>query len=199
MCIHLHRADASIWLFQFMKAMRDEKGEMIRNAHLLGFFRRICRWGACLRAASCLWGSLSRRRTPCMHTGSLPCMHAGSLQCMHTLTQPCMHAAVQPCMHTGSCPRSYSPSCRQAVLHAYGLTALHAVIQPCMHTATALHAYGRTALHAYGIAALRPGVHRHLIVRCCHYRRMLFHHVRPVCVLPLPQAAVSPRAPRVCL
>ncbi len=37
------RADASIWLFQFMKAMRDDKGDMMRNAHLLGFFRRICR------------------------------------------------------------------------------------------------------------------------------------------------------------
>eukprot|EP00775_Hariotina_reticulata_P011344 gene11344-11493_t len=35
--------DASIWLFQFMRAMRDERGEMIKNAHLLGFFRRICR------------------------------------------------------------------------------------------------------------------------------------------------------------
>lgn len=36
--------DASIWLFQFMRAMRDERGEMIKNAHLLGFIRRICRW-----------------------------------------------------------------------------------------------------------------------------------------------------------
>ena len=36
-------ADASIWMVQFMKAMRDEKGEMVRNAHLLGFFRRICK------------------------------------------------------------------------------------------------------------------------------------------------------------
>ncbi|KAI4350729.1 hypothetical protein L6164_005155 [Bauhinia variegata] len=35
--------DASIWMVQFMKAMRDEKGETIRNAHLLGFFRRICK------------------------------------------------------------------------------------------------------------------------------------------------------------
>ncbi|KAG9130143.1 hypothetical protein Leryth_019946, partial [Lithospermum erythrorhizon] len=35
--------DASIWMIQFMKAMRDEKGEMIRNAHLVGFFRRICK------------------------------------------------------------------------------------------------------------------------------------------------------------
>ncbi|CAL1391910.1 unnamed protein product [Linum trigynum] len=35
--------DASIWLVQFMKAMRDEKGDMVRNAHLLGFFRRICK------------------------------------------------------------------------------------------------------------------------------------------------------------
>ncbi|XP_010555901.1 PREDICTED: DNA repair protein UVH3 isoform X2 [Tarenaya hassleriana] len=35
--------DASIWMIQFMKAMRDEKGEMVRNAHLIGFFRRICK------------------------------------------------------------------------------------------------------------------------------------------------------------
>ncbi|KAL6520301.1 hypothetical protein OROMI_032481 [Orobanche minor] len=35
--------DASIWMIQFMKAMRDEKGEMVRNAHILGFFRRICK------------------------------------------------------------------------------------------------------------------------------------------------------------
>lgn len=36
-------ADASIWLFQFIQAMRDDRGELIRNAHVLGFFRRICR------------------------------------------------------------------------------------------------------------------------------------------------------------
>ncbi|KAL2897144.1 DNA repair protein UVH3 [Bienertia sinuspersici] len=35
--------DASIWMVQFMKAMRDERGEMVRNAHLIGFFRRICK------------------------------------------------------------------------------------------------------------------------------------------------------------
>lgn len=35
--------DASIWLVQFVKAMRDERGDMLPNAHLLGFFRRICR------------------------------------------------------------------------------------------------------------------------------------------------------------
>ncbi len=35
--------DASIWLIQFIKAMRDDKGDMLPNAHLLGFFRRICR------------------------------------------------------------------------------------------------------------------------------------------------------------
>ena len=38
--------DASIWLFQFMRAMRDDRGEMVKNAHLKGFFSRICRWGA---------------------------------------------------------------------------------------------------------------------------------------------------------
>ena len=41
-------ADASIWLFQFIQAMRDERGDLIRNAHVLGFFRRICRCGCCL-------------------------------------------------------------------------------------------------------------------------------------------------------
>ena len=30
-------------MVQFIKAMRDEKGEMVRNAHILGFFRRICK------------------------------------------------------------------------------------------------------------------------------------------------------------
>ena len=35
--------DASIWLVQFLKAMRDERGEALPNAHLLGFFRRVCK------------------------------------------------------------------------------------------------------------------------------------------------------------
>ena len=35
--------DASIWLVQFIKVMRDERGDMLPNAHLIGFFRRICR------------------------------------------------------------------------------------------------------------------------------------------------------------
>lgn len=35
--------DASGWIFRFIKAMRDEKGELIPNAHLIGFFRRICK------------------------------------------------------------------------------------------------------------------------------------------------------------
>uniref|UniRef100_A0A0D9Z3M6 DNA repair protein UVH3 n=1 Tax=Oryza glumipatula TaxID=40148 RepID=A0A0D9Z3M6_9ORYZ len=35
--------DASIWMVQFMRAMRDDKGDMIRDAHLLGFLRRICK------------------------------------------------------------------------------------------------------------------------------------------------------------
>lgn len=38
-----NNTDASIWMVQFMKAMRDEKGEMVRSAHILGFFRRICK------------------------------------------------------------------------------------------------------------------------------------------------------------
>ena len=33
--------DASIWLTQFLKAMRNAEGEVIPNAHILGTFRRI--------------------------------------------------------------------------------------------------------------------------------------------------------------
>ena len=35
--------DASIWLVQFVKAMRDDEGNMIENAHIIGSLRRICR------------------------------------------------------------------------------------------------------------------------------------------------------------
>ena len=35
--------DASIWLTQFVKAMRDDEGNMIRNAHIIGTLRRVCR------------------------------------------------------------------------------------------------------------------------------------------------------------
>nr|BAK08020.1 predicted protein [Hordeum vulgare subsp. vulgare] len=35
--------DASIWMVQFMRAMRDDKGDMVRDAHILGFLRRICK------------------------------------------------------------------------------------------------------------------------------------------------------------
>ena len=35
--------DASIWLIQFIKAMRDDSGEMLQNAPVLGLFRRLCK------------------------------------------------------------------------------------------------------------------------------------------------------------
>ncbi|KAJ3320627.1 DNA repair protein rad2 [Boothiomyces sp. JEL0866] len=35
--------DASIWLYQFLKAMRDTDGNPIRGAHIVGFLRRICK------------------------------------------------------------------------------------------------------------------------------------------------------------
>lgn len=35
--------DASIWLHQFQKAMRDSEGESVKGAHLVGFLRRICK------------------------------------------------------------------------------------------------------------------------------------------------------------
>ena len=35
--------DASIWIYQFIKAMRDSDGNAIKNSHITGFFRRICK------------------------------------------------------------------------------------------------------------------------------------------------------------
>lgn len=35
--------DASIWIYQFIKAMRDSEGNTIKSAHITGFFRRICK------------------------------------------------------------------------------------------------------------------------------------------------------------
>lgn len=35
--------DISVWLTQFVRAMRDSEGAMLRNAHLLGIFRRCCK------------------------------------------------------------------------------------------------------------------------------------------------------------
>lgn len=35
--------DASIWIYQFLKAVRDKEGHALRNSHVIGFFRRICK------------------------------------------------------------------------------------------------------------------------------------------------------------
>ncbi|ODQ80747.1 hypothetical protein BABINDRAFT_60810 [Babjeviella inositovora NRRL Y-12698] len=35
--------DASIWIYQFLKAVRDKDGRAMKNAHIVGFFRRICK------------------------------------------------------------------------------------------------------------------------------------------------------------
>jgi DNA excision repair protein ERCC-5 len=35
--------DASIWIYQFLKAVRDKEGNQLRNSHIVGFFRRICK------------------------------------------------------------------------------------------------------------------------------------------------------------
>lgn len=35
--------DASIWIYHFLKAMRDPKGTILRAAHIIGFYRRICK------------------------------------------------------------------------------------------------------------------------------------------------------------
>lgn len=33
--------DASIWLTQFIKAMRDDDGKVMKNAHIIGTLRRV--------------------------------------------------------------------------------------------------------------------------------------------------------------
>ncbi|KAJ1733125.1 DNA repair protein rad2, partial [Coemansia biformis] len=35
--------DASIWLYQLLKAMRDANGDPVEDAHILGFYRRVCK------------------------------------------------------------------------------------------------------------------------------------------------------------
>ncbi|KAJ1937108.1 DNA repair protein rad2, partial [Kickxella alabastrina] len=35
--------DASIWLYQLLKAMKDDEGNPLDDAHILGFYRRICK------------------------------------------------------------------------------------------------------------------------------------------------------------
>ncbi|SCU79618.1 LADA_0B01970g1_1 [Lachancea dasiensis] len=35
--------DASIWIYQFMKAVRDKEGNAMRYSHVVGFYRRICK------------------------------------------------------------------------------------------------------------------------------------------------------------
>ncbi|RKP29771.1 PIN domain-like protein [Metschnikowia bicuspidata] len=35
--------DASIWIYQFLKAVRDKEGNALGTSHIVGFFRRICK------------------------------------------------------------------------------------------------------------------------------------------------------------
>lgn len=35
--------DASIWIYQFLKAVRDKEGNSLSLSHIVGFFRRICK------------------------------------------------------------------------------------------------------------------------------------------------------------
>jgi len=35
--------DASIWIYQFLKAVRDKEGHALQSSHIVGFFRRICK------------------------------------------------------------------------------------------------------------------------------------------------------------
>lgn len=35
--------DASIWIYQFLKAVRDKEGNQLQSSHIVGFFQRICK------------------------------------------------------------------------------------------------------------------------------------------------------------
>jgi DNA excision repair protein ERCC-5 len=35
--------DASMWIYQFIRALKDSEGNIVPGAHILGFFRRICK------------------------------------------------------------------------------------------------------------------------------------------------------------
>ncbi|AOA65184.1 DNA repair protein [Komagataella phaffii CBS 7435] len=35
--------DASIWIYQFLKAVRDKEGRAFASSHIVGFFKRICK------------------------------------------------------------------------------------------------------------------------------------------------------------
>ncbi|CDR36745.1 CYFA0S01e04104g1_1 [Cyberlindnera fabianii] len=35
--------DASIWIYQFLKAVRSQQGQKLHASHIVGFFRRICK------------------------------------------------------------------------------------------------------------------------------------------------------------
>lgn len=35
--------DSSIWIYQFQATMRGKEGQVLTNAHVLGFLRRICK------------------------------------------------------------------------------------------------------------------------------------------------------------
>ncbi len=35
--------DSSIWIYQFQATMRNKDGQVLSNAHVLGFLRRICK------------------------------------------------------------------------------------------------------------------------------------------------------------
>ncbi|KAG5437224.1 hypothetical protein PCANB_001016 [Pneumocystis canis] len=43
LCGKILAVDASMWIYQFLKALRDKEGNYIKNGHIIGFFRRICK------------------------------------------------------------------------------------------------------------------------------------------------------------
>lgn len=89
--------DVSIWLTQFIKAMRDDEGKVVKNAHLIGTFRRIVK----VR----LFGSIrdpdsGRRQGPShgQHTPTRngPPFHAYARSSSSTASAPCLSSTAAP-------------------------------------------------------------------------------------------------------
>ncbi|CAI5968730.1 unnamed protein product, partial [Closterium sp. NIES-64] len=64
--------DASIWLVQFLKAMRDDRGELLPGAHLLGFR------GACASFSSCASARSSSSTAPLPRSSAAPSLRAAA-------------------------------------------------------------------------------------------------------------------------
>lgn len=102
--------DVSIWLVQFLKAMRDQEGNVMHNAHILGVFRRLCR----------VRTHISQRK---LKAGYALTAHAHSSCCTTTFAQ-CLSLMVE-CLLSSVARSSCAVSDGK---HRFGNTHTHALL-----------------------------------------------------------------------